>query len=125
MDIRERDMSRTILLCAGVFILTVAIGGGILGLLAREHKAAATAKGPSSARNTGTRTIIIAVTGVDCSIEQCASKVRQALLPVQGVRGVQVDAETKQARVSADSRCTDGALLFALRQAGFGGQIIQ
>jgi copper chaperone CopZ len=118
-------MTRTILLCAGVFVLTVVLGGGV-GYLMRERGAAGTARNPSSARTAaGTRTIIIAVTGVDCSIQQCAKKVREALMPVQGVRGVQVDAETKQARVTADASCTDGALLSALRQAGFGGQIIQ
>jgi copper chaperone CopZ len=49
--------------------------------------------------------------------------VRSALASVEGVEGVEVDFGSKRATVACTAECDPKALVAALEQAGFGGEV--
>jgi copper ion binding protein len=63
------------------------------------------------------KTVELSVTGMSCG--HCVQSVRSALGGVRGVAQVDVSLKGKNATVRADDAVADGALLEAVRRAGY------
>lgn len=78
----------------------------------------------SSAFATGTRTVTLAVTNMDCAV--CPITVRKALEKVSGVGSARVDLKTKRAVVAFDpAKTTPEDLTKATADAGFPSTVMQ
>jgi copper chaperone CopZ len=55
----------------------------------------------------------------DMTCGGCAASVRQAVLQVAGVSGVEIDVPTQQVRVEATDQVTTDALVSAITAAGY------
>jgi copper ion binding protein len=67
------------------------------------------------------RAVELSVTGMSCG--HCVQSVKSALGAVRGVAHVDVSLEGKNATVRADDAVADGALLEAVRNAGYAASI--
>jgi copper ion binding protein len=67
------------------------------------------------------RTVELSVTGMSCG--HCVQSVKSALAEVRGVAQVNVSLEGKSATVRADDAVADGALVEAVRKAGYAAAV--
>ena len=67
------------------------------------------------------KTVELSVTGMSCG--HCVQSVRSALGAVSGVAQVDVSLDGEKATVRADDAVADGALVEAVRNAGYAASV--